>query len=442
MKVPTARGRRWRIALPAAAASLALALALAACGSGAASDNEDGDAKGDGTLLIWTDATREAAFKAYQKAHPDVKMTVEVVDVTALLSKIQLANRVGKGWPDVIFDSNPGDIASLASSLFEYAEPLNDLVAPDVQNNFATENAACTIDGDLYCLQNDLAQDVIWYNQPLMDEFGYQVPTTWDEYRELGERVAKEHPGYVIGAAGDVNLWFDFLWGSGCPIANVKNSTQVQINTEDEKCTRVADTLDPLLENRSVSRLSPFDPAMIEIAKKGQLLMIPGPSWFGEFVLKAEASYAMPAGKIAVAPIPTWDGESTNYSGAWGGGVYVVSSHAVDKEAATDVAEWVATSTEYQSTAPTYPAYRPAAEEWAKTVAKSDFYAEDPTQVLSDAAEKINPAVAPTRYQVVPVITSTVVAAVKDGGTIADALPDLQAQLSALAQTVGYEVVQ
>lgn len=436
MKPPTSPTRKWRVALPAAIALLAV--------TGACSGSNDG-AKGDpkGSLLIWTDSTREAAFEAYAKAHPDVKLDVEVVDAASMLSKIQLANRVGEGWPDVIFDSNPSDVASLASPLFNYAQPLDKLIPEDVQAQFATENAACTIDGKLYCLQNDLAQDVLWYNKPLMDKFGYSLPTTWSEYRDLGEKVAAEHPGYLMGAAGDVNIWFDFLWGSGCPIAEVQSSTQVRINVEDEKCTRVADVLDPMLKNGSVSRLSPFDPAMIEAAKADKLLMIPGPSWFGEFVLKAESSYALADGKIAAAPMPTWDGESTNYSGAWGGGIYVVSRHAANKEVAADIVQWVTTDPSYQATAPTYPAYIPAAEAWSKNLSKSKFYAEDPTAVLTDAAGNINPAVAPTRYQIVPVITSTVVAAIKkDGGSMADALAALGTQLSGLAQTVGYEVIE
>jgi ABC-type glycerol-3-phosphate transport system substrate-binding protein len=438
VKPPTARKAMSRAALPAVLACLALT--TAACGLGSDNSNSAGGSKDP--LLVWTDSTREPAFKAYQKAHPDVDMKVQVIDANALLSKIQLANRVGKGWPDVVFDSISSDVASLSSSLFNYAQPLDDLVPKNVQNQFATHNAACTIDGHLYCLQNDLAQDLIWYNKPLMHKFGYKVPTSWDEYKALGNKVAHEHPGYVIGAAGDANIWYDYLWGSGCPLAEVQSSTQVKINTADEKCTRVADTLDPLLANGSVSRLSPFDPAMIKLAKAGKLLMTPGPSWFGEFVLNADASYNLPDGEIAVAPIPTWSGESTNYSGAWGGGIYLVSSHAADKAAATDVAQWVATNDAYQATAPTFPAYIPAAKAWAKTMASNEFYAKNPVPVLTAAAGKINPAVAPTRYSVAPAVTATVVASIKAGGTIADALPGLQTQLSGLAQTVGYEVVQ
>jgi ABC-type glycerol-3-phosphate transport system substrate-binding protein len=418
-------------------AMVGVAVSMAGCSSPSNANTKSSD-----PILVWADATREPAFKAYEKAHPDVKLKVEIVDPAALLSKIQLANRVGKGWPDVIFDPQPTDVASLSSPLFNYAQRLDDLIPKDVQKNFATGNKACTIDGKLYCLQNDLAQGVLWYNKPLMDQFGYSVPTTWDQFKQLGEKVAAEHPGYVLGAAGDVNIWYDYLWSSGCPLADVKSSTQVHINTSDKACTRVADTIDPLLQNGSVSRLSPFDPKMIKTAQDGKLLMTIGPSWFGEYVLHAKTSYNLPDGEIAAAPMPTWQGATANYSGAWGGGIYIVSSHAADKKTATDIAQWVATNDAYQATAPTYPAYKPAATTWAQSMSTSKFYAANPVPVLTDAADKINPAVGPTRYALVPTVTSTVVAAIKAGGTIASALPGLQDQLSALAQSAGYEVVK
>lgn len=423
--------------LTVAALAAVSALALSACAGTSAPAKTS-----NSPLVVWTDATREAAFKAYQTAHPDVKMKVEVVDGSGMLSKIQLANRVGSGWPDVIFDPTTNDIAALQSQLFDYAAPLDKAVPASVQDGFSTKNAICKIDGKLYCLQNDLAQTVLWVNKPLMTKFGYQIPTTWDEYKALGEKVAAEHPGYVIGAAGGANIWYDFLWSSGCPLANVKSSNQVEINTADAKCTRVADTLDPLLANGSVSRLGPFDAGTDKLAKAGKILMMPGPSWMGEYIIKPASGYGMPSGTISAAAMPTWSGETTNWSGAYGGGIYVVSRHAANPAAAAAVAQWVSTSDDYQKTAPTYPAYAPAAAEWSKTISSSGYYAEDPVPVLKDQASKINPVVGATRYQVDSTVMSTVVASIKAGGDIASTLPDLQTQLSGLAQAAGYEVIK
>jgi ABC-type glycerol-3-phosphate transport system substrate-binding protein len=431
--------RSWRVGVIALAAS-ALALPLAACGSSDTSSSKKDDP--NATVLVWADSTRQPAFEAFQKAHPETKLKIEVVDQGSILTKIQLANRVGKGWPDVIFDSVPSEVAALASPLFNYAQPLDAAIPKDVQDGFSTGNRMCTIDGKLYCLQNDLAQDVLWYNKPQMEKFGYTVPTTWAEYKALGDKVAKEHPGFLIGAVGATNIWYDFLFSSGCPLQKVISSTQVQINTADAKCTRVSDTVDPLLANGSLSRLSPFDPELSKLARAGKLLMQPAASWFGEYVFKAETGFNMPDGQIAAAPIPSWEGETTNYSGAQGGGIYVVSSHAQNMKGAVAAAQWVATNDGYQATAPTYPAYGPAAKVWLEKVSADKFYAEDPSAVLTDAASKINPAVSPTRYPVDGPVTSTVVAAITAGQSVASSFEALQTQLVGLAASSGYEVTQ
>jgi ABC-type glycerol-3-phosphate transport system substrate-binding protein len=424
--------------VPAALAALALASAGCAASSSASAGSSDPNAP----LVVWTDSTRLPAFQDYQKAHPGVKMKIQVVDPLTLLSKILLANRVGSGWPDVLFDEAPADIASMASADFKYAEPLNSLVPKNVQDNFATHNLACTINGTLYCLQNDLAQSVLWYNKPLMAKFGYQVPTTWQQYAALGDKVAKQHPGYIIGAEGDSNFYYDELWSSGCPLSTLVNATEVRINTAAPACTRVASILDPLLANGSVSRLSPFDPGVISLAKAGKVLMMPASAWFAQFVMEPATSYHIPNGQIAAAPYPTWPGASTNYSGAWGGGIYVVSSHSKNIKGAVQMAQWVATNPAYQTTAPTYPAYIPAARAWLAAAAKNPFFAQDPASVLTQAAGKINPAESPVRYQVANTAISTVVAAIKGGQTIASSLSTLGSQLSSLAQTAGYAVTK
>ena len=421
-----------------AAVAAASMLVLAGC-SGAGAEQET---KNDpnAPVVVWTDAVREPYFQAYQEEHPDVKLDVSVMDEAQLLTKIQLFNRAGKGWPDLVFVSDPNKIAALASPLYEnFPAELDELVPEDVQEGFGTANDRCKVDGKLVCLTNDLAQTVLFVNQPLMEEFGYDVPTTWEEYQELGADVAANHPGYYIGAVGGVSTYYEYFWSSGCPTQDVVDSREVEVNLEDEKCTRVTDILDPMLENGSVSRYAPFDAEMMEVGRAGKVLLLPGPTWYQD-LFRTEGAYNIPAGTMTVAPYPTWEGEDTNWSGNMGGGIYIVSRHAANIDAAVDAATWVATNTELQSTAQTYPAYGPAAEEWGKNIADAGYFIEDPFPVLQLAAANINPAVQPTRYDAPGAYITTVVAAVRSGKSMAEALPTLQSQLTQLAQQAGYAV--
>ena len=82
----------------------------------------------------------------------------------------------------------------------------------------APSTAQCTVDGTQYCVQDNLAQVVLWVNKKLMDQFGYQVPKTWQDWAALGQKVAKEHPGYIVGTIGESYSHWVYLWGNQFPL--------------------------------------------------------------------------------------------------------------------------------------------------------------------------------------------------------------------------------
>lgn len=435
--------RRRRRLVPLVGAVTAVALLAAGCSSGGASAPEGSDEitnDKDATLVVWTDPTRQAGFEAFKKAHPDIKMKIETYDAAALVTKMKLFARTGKGWPDVLFDGQPSRIAEWVHPSTGYAQPLDELVSEDVQAEFGNGNASCEVDGTLYCLRNDLAQTVLWYDKELMDEFGYTVPTTWAEYQELGATVASEHPGYVVGSAGSFFTYYDYFWASGCPIQDVTGPEKVRIDLQDPTCTRVADMLDAMVENGSLTTAGLFDPEMAELGKEGKVLMLPGASWLGDFLFKPENLFATREGTLAAAPYPSWEGEETNWSGNAGGGIYVVSRHSKNIEDAARIAEWMATSAEYQTTAPTYPAHEPSAQAWAERLETDPFYAENPFPVMQDQAAKVNPVAKATRYDVESAFTEVLVPAIRSGDSIRDTLDELEQRLVNLAKSTGYEV--
>ena len=118
------RSRR-RSALTVAALGAATALlALTGCSTGGSSANGSygfPEAKQDtsSTITVWVDADRQAAAKAFEKANPDTTIKVVTYDGSAngsnsFRTKMQLFDRAGSGWPDVVFSSQNND-ASWAS---------------------------------------------------------------------------------------------------------------------------------------------------------------------------------------------------------------------------------------------------------------------------------------------------------------------------------------
>ena len=140
-------------------------------------------------------------------------------------------------------------------------------------------------DGRLICLSNDIAQSVTYYNKPLMDEFGYEVPTTWEELAALGEKLAVEHPGYLIGAFGDALSLDMYFWTARCATGQLQGENTVYINVLAPECVRAAQWVDRMQEIGAWSpRYGTFDPAVIDAANQDMLLILTAPSWFGEFV--------------------------------------------------------------------------------------------------------------------------------------------------------------
>jgi ABC-type glycerol-3-phosphate transport system substrate-binding protein len=424
-----------RLAVPVA---ILAAVGLSGCAAGG------GEAPADGAtpeLLIWVDSVREPAAEAYAASvDGDVDVTIEVVDAADLQSKIALFNTTGSGWPDVVF-AQPNDVAIWAEPSNGYAANLTDVVDTSVIDDYNGANDWCLIEDSYYCLKNDLAQSVLWYDAPLFEELGLTVPTTMDEFAT--EAMKLKGTGYVAGAIGDVGLYASYLWPSGCPMATAEDMTTVRIDPDAEECTRVADLVQPLVDAGVLDTRSSFDAGFLaDVAQKGKVAMTLGPSWFGEFVLRPESSWAVPAGHVAAAPMPEWDGNDKAYSGEWGGGIWVMSSHSKFPDAAADALTFLATDPTMLADSVTFPGSGPAFEAWSDRVSGDEYYASDPVPAMAQQAQLINPSEKPVRYDIGGQVGSTLATEINAGTPVAEAVRAFQESLIQLAPGAGYTVVE
>ena len=202
-------------------------VAIAACSSGGGTPDPS-SSQDPSKLTVWVDAARLPVAEAYEEGPSDQKMNIVTYDgdgngATTLQTKIQLWNRTGNGWPDVVFSEQVNDPVWMAQKPFEFAAPLKGLIPDILLSKWpAPSTAQCTVDGTQYCVQDNLAQVVLWVNKKLMDQFGYTVPKTWQEWAALGQKVATEHPGYIVGNIGDSFGHWIYLWGNQCPLSSCK----------------------------------------------------------------------------------------------------------------------------------------------------------------------------------------------------------------------------
>ena len=406
--------------------------------------------KASGSIEVWVDAARLPVANLYIKTHPNVHVKLVTYDgdsngATTLQTKIQLWNRTGKGWPDVIFTEQANDPVWMAQPPFDFAMNLKGVFPASLIKGWpAPSLAQCTVTGRLVCLQDNLAQEVLYVNKKLMNQFGYQVPTTWQQYAALGAKVAKEHPGYIIGTLGDSYGAWLYLWPDQCPISQGLAPKTVRINSADVHCTRMARLLDPLIANKSVATVTIFSPDFANAygGASDKILLMPGPTWYAQGVF--EPTLKIPAGEMTAALPLRWRSEPLT-TGQVGGGPWVVSRHTKNLAAALDFVKFATTSLAVKAKpgplSPGYPSYGPVATVWLKNLNKDPYFAAPPGGPMKVAAALVWKGWSMVTYQDQPVWSNSVVTGLVAGQSLSSLLPALGSGLSNNAKAAGYKVV-
>ena len=282
-------------------------------------------------IVVWVDAARVPQVKAYEKANPSVKIDLVTFDggdngSGSIESKVSLFNRVGHGWPDIVFSGEANDVQKLGLPPFNFPEVLNQggLLPNGLLKGYAAGTLAdCYIGGKLECLRNDVAFDVLWVNVALMKQFGYTVPTTWQQWQAIGEDVAKNHPGYIVGSIGDDFDHEIYLQAAQCQMNDEIKPYTILDNPADPNCTGMACLLDPLQADGALSPSYVFASTygkqygVSSSFPNGHVLMMPGPAWYSGAIfcgtcelgeLKGLSPHTHPcAGRAAPRPIrATW----------------------------------------------------------------------------------------------------------------------------------------
>lgn len=79
------------------------------------------------------------------------------------------------------------------------AQNLTDLMSDELHSKILPEALARTTYEDrIYSVPNDLEPLMLHYRRDLFEERGYEVPTTWAQFAELGQRIRDESDGERI----------------------------------------------------------------------------------------------------------------------------------------------------------------------------------------------------------------------------------------------------
>ncbi|MEP1588871.1 MAG: extracellular solute-binding protein [Tateyamaria sp.] len=414
-----------------------LAGASLACATGASAQDA-------AKLLVWGDPVRQPFYEAFDAARDNIELEFVSVARNEMIAKLQLALQTGEGIPDALFLQDTNFAAPLKTRRVDYLMELQDKVPQETIDSFyPTSNSVCEPgDGTLICLRNDIAHFMLWYNKPLMEELGLDVPTTWEEYESVALAAAANDSGIVSGAVAMHIPLMNFLYSNGCDLAVPVegNPNALKINATAPQCVEAAQLVDRMLAAGTLSRVAPFDPEFIETAKSGKLLMIPGPTWFGEFIIKRRYEFA--EGVTGVGMTPKWESQDQPLAWSWGGGMWGGWKDTAHPEEVLDLLTYVTTDVDVNRTAVTMPAYQPASVEWGAAFDGSGYYGtEGSFQTMVDAAEFGHPGYVSLRLDARSSFNKAVVTDLAAGASFESLLPQLQEEFVNAAKLARYEVV-
>lgn len=440
------RRMRW-LGLGSVVAAVAVVMSATV---GAAAGVQAAPRKSHTPLVVWYDAARQAFVNEYKATHPgaNIKWVLFSGDDNGdgyLQSKFALYNRVG--WtpgvsPDVVFDEENYEAGWLGEP------PFSDLLnlKPYIPQSVWSKDEGlgdCLINGQLLCLRNDNAANVLWVNTVLFKKFfpGQTPPTTWQQYAADGETLVKNDPGYYIGEFGQPWDAETYLWGNECPINETIGQQTLLDDPASPNCTTIAKLIDKALKAFTIN--GPFTTAWVKDQTAQHMVMDVGAIWQGTAIYPSGTSSEGPGTNVMEAyqtPVAT---NGARVTGSIGGGLWMVTSHTTQPAAAAALVEYMDTSPLIQENPKItegLPAYAPDQNGWLKSL-KGVFANSAATEAaIKAAAADIWTGWSPVPWSVESIFGDSCTPGLVAGGSFLTALNTLAANIHSAAQSAGWQV--
>lgn len=302
--------------LRGSALALAAALALTACGGGGggndagtapeevSADDVQAALEEGGDLLVWAwEPTLEAVVEDFEAEYPNVN--IELVNAGTgndQYTALQNAIAAGDGVPDV------AQIEYFALPQFALAESVKDLSgygAGDLADTFSPGPwSSVQANAGIYGLPMDSGPMALFYNTEVFDQYGVEVPTTWDEYVEAARALQAANPDvYIANDTGDAGFTTSLIWQAGGQPYKV-DGTDVTVNFSDEGSTKFAETWQQLLDEDLLAPISSWSDEWYQGLGSGTIATLATGAWMpGNFT----SGVPQAAGKWRAAPLPQWE---------------------------------------------------------------------------------------------------------------------------------------
>ncbi|MFJ9082972.1 ABC transporter substrate-binding protein [Streptomyces sp. NPDC102384] len=332
-------GRQSRRSVLAAITALPLTGALGACSGNdsAASASSSSSRTGKTTITFWSAlrGSQEVVDK-FNQTHDHIQVDYQQVPSGTQGGYLKLSNAARAGnAPDVATIEYP-QLPGFA--IDGVVRDITELISDELRRKLLPQALGLTtFQSHTYSVPLDIEPMVMHYRKDLFDKYGFEVPTTWDEFAELARKVRRTGGGrkltlfptdgmtqFAAWACQAGAQWFDTSHGAW------------NVSMADAPTRKVAAYWQRLIDEELV--YTNASSARIADAQIGTGLVLTRLSgaWDAGAQMNARPEQK---GQWRIAPLPQWTPDKPSL-GTHGGSTFAVTKNSKKPEAAMEFIEW------------------------------------------------------------------------------------------------------
>jgi multiple sugar transport system substrate-binding protein len=329
------RLRGWRLA---ALAGVAAAVGVAGCSSGGGSSSSPAAApsatgSATGTINWWASPisssgtdVRQVLISAFEKQYPNIRVTLTSAPTNTDTNRATLATDIsgGSSTPDVFM----GDVIWPAQfGAHQLALPLSSYLPQSYWNQFAPGLVqGATYKGKVYGSPLFEDQGFLYYRKDLLAKEHLPVPTTWEQLESDAQTLQKAglvKYGFVWQGGSYEGLtcnFTEYLTDAG---GTATDSSYTTASLDSAAAVKAATFMRSLITSGvSPAAVTTFqEPQAMNVFASGQAAFLR--NWDYAYA-DSQAPGSPTIGKVGVAPLPTFAGQSSpGYSTIGGWNLYI-----------------------------------------------------------------------------------------------------------------------
>ncbi|SDQ26130.1 multiple sugar transport system substrate-binding protein [Curtobacterium sp. UNCCL20] len=276
----------------------------------------------------------------WNASHPDIQVNANWIPGgnSGGYQKMYSALAAG-GGPDI------GQVELRQIPEFMLANGLVDLARYGAKDHQAKYDDAAWaqvsfVDG-VFGIPQDTGPMGFYYQTALLEQAGGEPPKTWDEWRDLAEKVRKTGPqNYLeVFPVADASPFAAYAQQAGARWFKVDGDEWV-VDMTDDKTLMVAEFFDGVIDDKLVdTSAGAYSPGWYASAASGKIAAVTSASWGDALIESVQGG----EGKWKVAPMQTW-GDSGFGSSAIGGSTAAVLANSQHPKEALEFITWMTTS--------------------------------------------------------------------------------------------------